>query len=274
MERRQRMTAADLIRRAQDAYDHEDYEEAEALSRRALMMDAESVDAKQVLSGALIEQSRYDEAVPWLQDLIEQAPDDVISLSDLGLCLFEMCLFEEAEEMLGRALEVDPKDPYANYWMALCVEQRGHFDLAEEYFDRAHELDPAACAKPLRMSRDDFDVAVQEALNRVAEDDKIGPHLHNVAVIVDELPRQEDLTEFEPPLEPSILGLYVGVPRPERSLADLPRLPDRIFIYKRNLERTCTDRESLIEQIRITVGHEIGHYLGWDEEELAEAGYA
>ncbi|NJN64464.1 MAG: tetratricopeptide repeat protein [Acidobacteria bacterium] len=266
------MTAADLVRKSQDAYDREDYEEAEALARRALMMDPLSIDAKQVLSGALIEQSRYDEAVPWLQELITQAPDDVISLSDLGLCLFEMCLFDEAEEMLRRALEVDANDPYANYWMALCVEQRGHLDLADEYFARANEIDPNACAKPSRVRREDFDKVVQQALRELPE--AIRRHLANVSVIVDELPRREDLTEFEPPLEPSLLGLYVGVPLPDRSLADPPRLPDRIYIYKRNLERICPDRETLLEQIRITVLHEIGHYLGWDEDDLAERGYA
>ena len=55
---------------------------------------------------------------------------------------------------------------------------------------------------------------------------------------------------------------------PERSLGQVPQLPDVICIYKRNLERMFHDREDLVEEIRITVLHEIGHYFGLDDDEL------
>ena len=49
---------------------------------------------------------------------------------------------------------------------------------------------------------------------------------------------------------------------------------DRVIIYKQNLEKICRDREELIEQIQVTVRHEIGHYLGLDENDLARLGLA
>ena len=48
--------------------------------------------------------------------------------------------------------------------------------------------------------------------------------------------------------------------------------PDRIYLYKRNLEKVAQNRSELIEQIQITVKHEIGHFLGLDEDELDRLG--
>jgi len=49
---------------------------------------------------------------------------------------------------------------------------------------------------------------------------------------------------------------------------------DRVMLFKSNLEKVCHDREELIEQIQITVRHEIGHYLGFDENDLERLGLA
>jgi predicted Zn-dependent protease with MMP-like domain len=45
-----------------------------------------------------------------------------------------------------------------------------------------------------------------------------------------------------------------------------------MYLFHRNLERAATTREELEEEIRITVLHEIGHHLGWDEKDLEERG--
>ena len=78
------------------------------------------------------------------------------------------------------------------------------------------------------------------------------------------------VSEDEPP-EPGLYGLYEGVPLPER---DGPPLePDRITIYRRELEADFTDPDELREEIRITVLHELAHYFGLDEDRLDELGY-
>jgi predicted Zn-dependent protease with MMP-like domain len=50
-------------------------------------------------------------------------------------------------------------------------------------------------------------------------------------------------------------------------------MPARIILFKKNIERYCRDRDEMIEQIRITLLHEIGHHFGFDEEDLEELGY-
>lgn len=105
-----------------------------------------------------------------------------------------------------------------------------------------------------------FDDHVRAAL------DELPPHLAaaltNVAVVV----------EDENPEDPDLLGLYHGVPLPERGdMAGLP--PDTISIYRLPLEESFPDAEELREEIRITVLHELAHHFGLDEERLAELGY-
>ena len=105
-----------------------------------------------------------------------------------------------------------------------------------------------------------FDDLVRAAL------DELPPHiatsLENVAVVV----------EDENPEDPDLLGLYHGVPLPERGDAG-GLAPDTISIYRIPLEESFPDPTELQEEIRITVLHELGHYFGLDEDRLAELGY-
>lgn len=83
----------------------------------------------------------------------------------------------------------------------------------------------------------------------------------------------EIVIEDEHPDEPDLLGLYEGVPLPERGdWAGL--MPDRIRIFRIPLEEEFPDPAELEDEIRITVLHELAHYFGIDEDRLDELGYA
>ena len=105
-----------------------------------------------------------------------------------------------------------------------------------------------------------FDDHVRAAL------DELPPHvaaaLENVAIVV----------EDENPDDPDLLGLYHGVPLPERG--DMAgALPDKISIYRLPLEESFPDPDELRDEIRITVLHELAHYFGLDEARIADLGY-
>ena len=70
-----------------------------------------------------------------------------------------------------------------------------------------------------------------------------------------------------------LLGLYHGRPRTERSIEDSGRLPDVIYIYQEDVELVSENEADLIEQVRTTVLHELGHHFGMSEEDLDELGY-
>lgn len=122
----------------------------------------------------------------------------------------------------------------------------------------------------IHLSDADFDRAVRAALDAIP--DEFRAYLENVAVEVRPKPDPRLLEEHEE--TDDLLGLYVGVPLEDKGPdhGGSP-LPDRILIFRDNLCAACSTREELIEEIRITVLHEIGHHFGLDEDRLAELGY-
>lgn len=112
------------------------------------------------------------------------------------------------------------------------------------------------------MSADEFEQAVGDALDRVPED--LARMMSNVAVVV----------EDDPPPGENLLGLYVGVPLTERDgWWAAGSLPDRITIFRRPILRQCSTREQVVEQVEITVVHEIAHHFGIDDDRLHELGW-
>ena len=100
----------------------------------------------------------------------------------------------------------------------------------------------------------------------------IREYVENVPVLVEDFPSR-DLLSGEG-ISPQILGLFQGVPRTEAAVSDQPSDLDRVMLFKKNLEKVCRTHAELVEQIQITVKHEIGHYLGLDEDDLGRLGLA
>lgn len=71
-----------------------------------------------------------------------------------------------------------------------------------------------------------------------------------------------------------LLGLYEGFPLPDRMTEVPAAVPDRIWLFKDDIEDYAEDEQDLIEQVRITLLHELGHYFGLDEDDLEALGYA
>jgi predicted Zn-dependent protease with MMP-like domain len=71
---------------------------------------------------------------------------------------------------------------------------------------------------------------------------------------------------------PGTLGLCVGVPYSERGTQSALERPPTIHLFQRNLERGARDRAELEQEIRVTLYHELGHALGFDEEGVDEMG--
>lgn len=98
-------------------------------------------------------------------------------------------------------------------------------------------------------------------------------HIEDVAILVEQEPSPEVLADLDVPDGETLFGAYFGTPRGERSVFDTQIEPDRIVIYKGPLEDFCETMEELIEEIEITVVHEVAHHFGIDEEVLARYGY-
>jgi len=99
--------------------------------------------------------------------------------------------------------------------------------------------------------------------------DEFRGRMENVVVVVEDYPSDEDAAGAGVARE-ELLGLFHGVSRLEQewSSGAPDHLPERVVLYKRNIEAVCSTKEELLEEIRLTVLHEIGHYFGLSEEEI------
>jgi predicted Zn-dependent protease with MMP-like domain len=120
------------------------------------------------------------------------------------------------------------------------------------------------------MRRAAFDKVLRQAIDDLPE--MFREAIRNVAIVVEDWPPDWLLEELDIPPEKTLYGLYHGIPLPERSVLDSGNLPDKISVYQGPLVEDFRDSEELARQIRTTLLHEIGHYFGMDEEDLARLG--
>jgi predicted Zn-dependent protease with MMP-like domain len=120
-----------------------------------------------------------------------------------------------------------------------------------------------------QLSRKEFEDMVREAIEGLPEE--FLSRLENVDVVVEDEPSFEQLQRNGLGPEDTLYGLYEGVPLTERMNYSMV-LPDRIFIFQRPLEEVCDTREELIEQVQVTVAHEVAHFFGMDDQSLEEMG--
>lgn len=123
------------------------------------------------------------------------------------------------------------------------------------------------------ISRDDFENAVGDALDQVPEE--LLDLLDNVVFLVEDEPNAEQARGVprDEDGRPALLGLYDGVALTDRDAGWSMAIPDQIFIFQGPLSRMCTSREELVEEITVTVIHEIAHHFGIDDDRLHELGW-
>lgn len=184
-----------------------------------------------------------------------------------GQALFELGRFDEARRVYQALAAEYPDEPWAHHYLGLLAERRG--EDPRRHFEKATALAPEEFPPAVRLDPEAFDRAVEEAIAALPAHAR--PHLDNCVIDVQPIPSDEDLKEGG--LSPLILGVFRGLAIDERSPVEAAdHQTARITLYQHNLERFARSRDELLEEIRITVLHEVGHLLGLDEDELYERG--
>ena len=210
-------------------------------------------------------------ALTLLTETRQLAPKDPEVALEQAIALFELCRFKEARRELERTLRLEPDEGWAHYYLGLLDEREGEKADARRHFADARKRNPHDFPPPVELSAQAFDQALTDALEKLPE--RVRRYLENVSIVVQDLPRTEDLLAEVPPLSPAILGLFHGTPITEQSSSDpWSHFPSSIALFQKNLQRFARSREELIEQIGITLIHEVGHFLGLSEEDLYERG--
>jgi predicted Zn-dependent protease with MMP-like domain len=114
---------------------------------------------------------------------------------------------------------------------------------------------------PVQMGPERFEDLVSEALDLIPPD--LAAAMNNVVVLVAD----------RHPQDPELLGLYEGIALTERDSSYAGALPDTVTIFRESLLEICETEQDVVEEVAITVIHEMAHHFGIDDERLHELGW-
>ena len=199
-----------------------------------------------------------------------RTPGDRDARIEVADILVELDALDDAAAVLLEVAERNGGDPELWYEAGLIYERLERWDSRLQCFERVWELEHAG-ERPVRMwlAESRFLEVARQVLDDLSE--HVRDALGNVVVLIENYPER---WIFETEVaDPRLLGLFDGVGRAaEAGHGAIPMGPSRIYLFRWNIERMCISPEEVEEQIAITMLHEIGHYLGLDEEELHARG--
>jgi len=251
---------------------------------------------------ALVDLGRSAEALTPLSVAQRYRPTEISARYERGVALFELCRMEEAEAAFLEVLSRQENHAHSLYHLALIEERRGDFVLSKTHFEKATRLDPRAFPRPPGIDPESFAELVERVTDRLAAD--VLADLTEIPVETADLPAIEDLTAERPPLSPTILGLFRGLPlgreqdEAEEEVTVAPvrgargrqgrysfapasleaggstgTVPNRaIVLYRRNILRSIRSLDELDAAIERTLLHEVGHLRGEDDGSLRDRG--
>lgn len=274
----------DLLHDADEAWEDGDLDACETACREVLAkvgpLDAIDPDlakscrmeALLLLGDVLDQHGETEQALATFDQALAMEPGAAEALLGKARIHFDAWRFEEAEALLGEvAPDTDPQvlGPVRRL-QGLLREFAGVPHEAAPRHAEAARLDPEGCPLPVTIPDEEAFALLDDIVNSMPDD--IVEALENVVFDVVGLPDASiDKAAGEPP---TVLGLYSGDPVGEREFSQQV-FPNTIRIFKRNLELMgLADQDELREQLQITILHEIGHHLGWDEDDLEARGLA
>jgi predicted Zn-dependent protease with MMP-like domain len=231
--------------------------------------EGDEIDAEQVLL----------EALDALYELADEDPDDALEM----FRSFPVELREHREFRIARAaiekssgdlesavrtlralLSEDELDADVHHMLADALEDAGDERAATQHFLRTWELD---AEHPIQLDAATEDAIVTRAREAIVElPVEFRSRLTQVPISLEDRPTK---AEVEEGLDPRSLGVFEGLPFGEGDEEPLP--PTRIVLYAQNLASEFSDEE-LLDQVAITILHEVGHYFGLDEDDLERIG--
>lgn len=119
----------------------------------------------------------------------------------------------------------------------------------------------------MMLSDAEFDERITRAMDELPQRYITG--LDNVVIVMADDPTPEQRTKMQLGEHSLLLGLYEGVPLPERGGAG-SMLPDKITLFKNQLLQLAANETELFEQIKRTLWHEMAHYYGLSHEQMDE----
>ena len=188
-----------------------------------------------------------------------------------GEALFNLARFEEAQATLEPLTTEDFDDPMLFYLLACLSERRGEDEKARRLFQTANRLDPENFLMPIDLTEE---AAVEHYRHCLEElPTAIQVHVRDLPIFVSPIPSDELLHAAGDSIDPLVMGLFQGQPLGAEPGAYVTEQPS-VLLFHKNIGKVAADYETLEDELRKTLFHEIGHFLGFDEDQLEEMGLA
>jgi len=210
------------------------------------------------------------EALRYYQEAIVEDPESLDASAAIGFVLFHMCRFTAARATLEAISAEAPDMPDVWYYLGLLAQRAGEPGLESYAFQKAARIDSERYPVPIEVTREEVEAMLSEMIDSLPR--PLHKALSNVPILLEDLPNDSILFSEDPPLDPLLLGLFTGQPLDEQSAFNQPADITRILLFKKNIERVAPNPDALRRELWITLKHEIGHYWGLDEDELAARG--
>jgi predicted Zn-dependent protease with MMP-like domain len=233
---------------------------------RALARFPDAPELREWEAALAADEERYEDALAILDAVLAAHPRRTWARRERAAVLIDLGRFDDALAAL-RAVPAGDRRAFdraerasIHYDLGLCLDRLGQPAEADAEFRQASRLAPADFPLPLRLSEERFAALVAEALDSIPEE--FAPYVAQVVVRVRDWPAPDDE-------DPFLLGMYVGVARPERTLATEDHL-DHVLVFKRPHELRCAGEDALRDEVRRTVVHEIAHHFGIAHDDMGE----
>ncbi len=161
-----------------------------------------------------------------------------------------------------------------NFWATLAIIG-GMVYLMEKLFLNKYYLikmeeysDGDGADMYVAANGQEFNELVNEAVAELPK--RFKNELKDITIVVEDVPGNAIVEKMKLPSNRSLAGLYQGIPLTHRSVWHGNRLPDKITVYRKNIEGYCRTEAQLKREIKRVVRHELGHFFGLNEDDLRE----
>ncbi len=180
--------------------------------------------------------------------------------------------YQQADALRGAKLARAVVDAHADHgeaWFALacCIERRGDLLEADRCFARASRCRVDPQPLPYRVGWPRFQRLIDEAGRALPE--RLKAVLGEVTLVLADYAEPELIEHHG---EPELLGLFAGVERGDRLSPAPGSISPRIYVFRRAHEHNSSNARELADEVKQTLYHELGHYIGYDEDGLDELG--
>ncbi len=118
----------------------------------------------------------------------------------------------------------------------------------------------------MRITRKEFETLVISTIEEIPK--LFRDKMENIDLVIEKFPSNQLLSQMGLQSPYDLLGLYQGVPFNQRGFYYGNVLPDKITLFQIPIESGCKNKKEIKERIKEVIIHELGHYLGLDEDDL------